>query len=160
MEKGGKNMGCFSILEENEGIEDQVLARLARLGLGAGNCLASSHPALLVLSPRAARNTWQLSMRCRTLLLPGDAPTQRWNLQAASAVSYGCGHRDTLTLSSREGPVLWAALQREVVTVQGHVVDRQEFPLNCPPGQSPLVSLAVAGTLLLMGAPPESLGPS
>ena len=123
MEKGGKNMGCFSILEENEGIEDQVLAR-------------------------------------RTLLLPGDSPTQRWNLQAASAVSYGSGHRDTLTLSSREGPVLWAALQREVVTVQGHVVERQEFPLNCSPGQSPLVSLAVAGTLLLMGAPPESLGPS
>ena len=41
--------------------------------------------------------------------------------QAASAVSYGVSPRDSLTISSREGGTLWAALQREVVTITGRV---------------------------------------
>ena len=79
-------------------------------------------------------------------------------LRAASAVSYGASPRDSLTLSSREGDTLWAALQRELVTVDGQVVERQEFPLRLEPGAGELPSLAAAGALLLLGVPPEELG--
>ena len=77
--------------------------------------------------------------------------------QAASAVSYGSGPKNTLTLSSREGRKLWLALQRELVTIQGQVVDRQEFPWILDHGASPQSALAVAGALLLLGVPPEQL---
>ena len=72
-------------------------------------------------------------------------------------VSYGPGPRDTLTLSSREGDLLWLALQREVVTVQGQVVERQEFPFRSTAAQPTQAALAVAGALLLLGVRPEHL---
>lgn len=65
--------------------------------------------------------------------------------------------RDTLTLSSREGDRLWLALQREVVTVQGQVVERQEFPFRSTAAQPTQAALAVAGALLLLGVRPEHL---
>jgi len=80
--------------------------------------------------------------------------------RAASAVSYGLSPRDSLTVSSRERGVLWAALQRELVTVDGRVVERQEFPLALEPGAEELSALAAAGALLLLGVPPEELGPA
>ena len=67
--------------------------------------------------------------------------------------------RDSLTISSREGGILWAALQRELVTVDGQVVERQEFPLALEPGEGELSALAAAGALLLLGVPPEELRP-
>ena len=79
-------------------------------------------------------------------------------LDPAAAVSYGTGPRDTLTLSSREGRQLWCAIQRELVTVEGRVVERQELPLRLPDHMSPLSVLAAAGALLLLGVPPEELG--
>ena len=78
--------------------------------------------------------------------------------RAASAVSYGVSPRDSLTISSREGDTLWAALQRELVTVDGRVVERQEFPLVLAPGEEELAALAAAGALLLLGVPPEEVG--
>ena len=75
----------------------------------------------------------------------------------ASAVSYGSSPRDSLTISSREGDRLWAALQRELVTLGGQVVERQEFPLPLGPDGRAMSDLAVAGALLLLGVPPEEL---
>ena len=66
--------------------------------------------------------------------------------------------KTSLTISSREGGRLWAALQRELVTVGGQVVERQEFPLTLAPGTKELPALAAAGALLLLGVPPEDLG--
>ena len=77
--------------------------------------------------------------------------------RAASAVSYGVSPRDSLTISSREENILWAALQRELVTVDGQVVERQEFPLTLRSGEEELSTLAAAGALLLLGVPPERL---
>lgn len=65
--------------------------------------------------------------------------------------------RDSLTISSREGDRLWAALQRELVTLGGQVVERQEFPLPLGPDGRAMSDLAVAGALLLLGVPPEEL---
>ena len=77
-------------------------------------------------------------------------------LRAASAVSYGASPKNSLTVSSRRGERLWAALQRELVTVEGRVVERQEFPVPFL-SHGELASLAVAGALLLLGVPPEEL---
>ena len=44
-----------------------------------------------------------------------------------------------------------------LLTVDGQVVERQEFPLALEPGREELPALAVAGALLLLGVPPEAL---
>lgn len=148
-------MECFQVLEAGEGIEQAILRVLSARGGLRGRCTGANHPALVVVSPRAAAGGIPLPGRCRTVLLPGG--TRCAPPQAASAVSYGASPRDSLTVSSREGGILWAALQREVVTVDGQVVERQEFPLCLGPGQEELPALAAAGGLLLLGVPPEEL---
>ena len=130
-------MGPFQVIEEQEGIEADILRRLARHGRSLGQIPTADHPALLVVSPRAAAHGDGRPERCRMALLPGDTTLPGWDLQAASAVSYGSGPKNTLTLSSREGRKLWLALQRELVTIQGQVVDRQEFPWMLDHGASP-----------------------
>lgn len=149
-------MELFQVIEDGEGIEGAILRALpARTG--QERRVSERHPALLVVSPKAAEQGIPLPRQCRTVLLPGEmggAP-----LQAASAVSYGVSPRDSLTISSREGELLWAALQRELVTVDGRVVERQEFPLALGPGEEELSALAAAGALLLLGVPPEELSP-
>ena len=151
-------MECLQVLEAGEGIERAILRGLSARGGLRGRCANGGHPALLVVSPRAAARGTRLPRQCRTVLLPGGmggVPPQ-----AASAVSYGASPRDSLTVSSREEGVLWAALQRELVTVDGQVVERQEFPVSLAPGEDELSALAAAGALLLLGLPPEKLGPT
>ena len=151
-------MECFQGLEAGEGIEAAMLRGRSRRGGLKGRCANGGHPALLVVSPGAASQGLRLPRQCRTVLLPGGmggVPPQ-----AASAVSYGPSPRDSLTVSSREGDRLWVALQREVVTVEGMVVERQEFPVTLPPGEEPLPVLAAAGALLLLGVPPEEVDQS
>ena len=148
-------MERFQVIEAGEGIEGAIRRGLtARRGRAR---VSAEHPALLVVSPGAARRRTALPAACRTVLLPGDAGELLKGLRAASAVSYGASPRDSLTISSREGNTLWAALQRELVTVEGQVVERQEFPLTLHPGEGELPALAVAGALLLLGVSPEEL---
>ncbi len=148
-------MECFQVLEAGEGIERAILRGLLARGGLRGRCAGADHPALVVVSPRAAARRLDLPRQCRTVLLPGEMGSVP--VRAASAVSYGTSPRDSLTLSSREGDTLWAALQRELVTVDGHVVERQEFPLCLEPGEEELPALAAAGALLLLGVTPEEL---
>ena len=146
-------MERFLVLERGEGIRRAVRAGLAAWGGGAAG------PAgLLVISPRAAGSGPLRLPPCRAVLLPGEGGGAPGELRAASAVSYGASPKNSLTVSSREGAHLWAALQRELVTVDGQVVERQEFSMPLLPGQGELPSLAVAGALLLLGVPPEELG--
>ena len=150
-------MECFRVVEAEEGIEGAIQRRLAARGGLRERCVWHSHPALLVVSPGAAARGLEMPNACRTVLLPGDAGSLLEGLRAASAVSYGPSLRDSLTVSSREGDRIWAALQRELVTVGGQVVERQEFPLDLERGESELSALAVAGALLLLGVSPEEL---
>ena len=149
-------MECFQVLEAGEGIEQAIMERLRSRGGLRGRCASADHPALLVVSPQAAVRGMELPRQCRTVLLPGG---MRGTLpQAASAVSYGTSPRDSLTISSRERDTLWAALQRELVTVDGRVVEQQEFPVSLGQGEEELSALAAAGALILLGVPPEKLG--
>lgn len=146
-------MELFQVIEDGEGIEDSILRGLSTW---PGRARRMNHPALLVVSPRAAERGLPLPERCRTVLLPGELDATP--LRAASAVSYGVSPRDSLTISSREdGTTLWIALQRELVTVDGRIVERQEFPLALKPEEQELSALAAAGALLLLGVPPEKL---
>lgn len=147
-------MELFQVIEDGEGIEGSILRALPTRS-GRGRRDSVSQPALLVVSPRAAERGLPLPERCRTVLLPGELGGVP--LRAASAVSYGVSPRDSLTVSSREGGALWVALQRELVTTDGQIVERQEFPLALKPGEDELPALAAAGALLLLGVPPEKL---
>ena len=146
-------MENFWVAEESEGIGEAVRRQL---GERDRRTAAGGSPWLLVVSPRAAERRRQLPTGCRTVLLPGGAGGLLSGLDPAAAVSYGTGPRDTLTLSSREGRQLWCAIQRELVTVEGRVVERQELPLRLPDHMSPLSVLAAAGALLLLGVPLRS----
>lgn len=84
-------MGCFEVLESGEGIQDEIARRLQDTGALACGWSSPSRPALLIISPQIAAKTPHLEGGCRTVLLPGDAPAEHWQLQAASAVSYGPG---------------------------------------------------------------------
>ena len=138
-----------------------ALGTLASLGLSALTLsmfqMDLSQMLALTFSPRAAGSGPLRLPPCRAVLLPGESGGAPGELRAASAVSYGLSPRDSLTLSSREGERLWCALQRELVTLDGAVVERQEFPVLPPPGLEPLSALAAAGALLLLGVPPERL---
>ena len=152
-------MAYFQVIEADEGIERRILQGLDARPKRRERRDSPAHPALLVVSPRVAARGVVLPRTCRTVLLPGEAG-ERTAIRAASAVSYGSSPRDSLTISSREEDRLWAALQREVVTVDGLVVERQEFPLPPVPEGETLPALAAAGALLLLGVPPEEVGRS
>ena len=151
-------MECFRVVEAEEGIERAIQRRLAARGGLRERCIWHRHPALLIVSPKAAARRMELPEACRTVLLPGDAGGLLEGIRAASAVSYGPSRRDSLTISSREGNRIWAALQRELVTVGGQVVERREFSLPTKETGEELAALAVAGALLLLGVPPGELG--
>ena len=69
-------MGCFQVFEDHEGIEADILRRLAGLGGRPEARSAGQRPALLVVSPRAALRG-PIAAACRTALL--IRPCQSWN---------------------------------------------------------------------------------
>lgn len=150
-------MECFQVVESDEGIERAILRGLSlQGGLGGRRC-SDRHPALVVVSPKAVLEGRALPKACRTVLLPGSGGEMLRELRAASAVSYGPSPRDSLTISSREENRMWATLQREVVTLEGHVVERQEFPIPLVRRGEEMPALAAAGALLLLGVPPREV---
>jgi hypothetical protein len=118
-----------------------------------------SHPAdlaqqrlkLLIISPSASGWAGAGILDCCTVLLPGRAGSLVRAMQVESAVSYGAGAKDTITLSSLEGNQICIAVQRELVTVAGGLVERQEMVIPFPEGESPEQFLAITGALLLLG---------
>lgn len=156
---GLKRVGIW---ERDEGILAAV-----RQGLGGERAdivlVGGAHPAdftagaldLLCISPAATGWAGANAVDCRMLLLPGTAGPLARGLLCACAVSYGTSPKDTLTFSSLEGTQICVALQRELVTLDGSVVEQQEFVLPFTPGQSPLPYLAAVGVGLLLGLPPE-----
>ena len=151
-------MECFQVIESEEGIEAAILRGLALQGGLSGQQCSERHPALLVLSPRAVLEGRTSPIVCRTVLLPGSDAEALRQVRAASAVSYGHSPRDSLTISSREENQMWATLQREIVTLQGHVVERQEFSIPLVRRGEEMSALAAAGALLLLGVPPGEVG--
>lgn len=159
-------MGRIGIWEKDEGVFRYVTESLSALGRNADVLLPARHPAeltarpleLLVISPGAIGWAGAEALNCRMVLLPGSAGPLARAFQAESAVSYGNSVKDTLTISSIEDDQLCVAIQRELVTVGGGVVEQQELVLPLPPAWEPLPYLAAVGTLLLLGVPAEKIG--
>lgn len=156
-------MCCVGIWETGEALTNAVGELLSTRGI---QVLCGDHPAplsaspldLLAVGPVAKGWAGAGAIRCPMVLLPGTAGPLARCLRAGCVVSYGTDHRDTLTFSSLEGAQIGLAVQRELVTLEGCVVERQELPLPLPEGFSPQLLLAAAGVLLLTGVPPETLG--
>ncbi len=124
--------------------------------------VAGPHPALfsegffdlLLIAPGASGWAGAGAIACRTALIPGSALPLTRILQAESAVSYGTSPKDTLTISSVEGRQICVALQRDVLTLAGTTLERQEFVLPFPAGEEPNLFLALTGARLLLTGKP------
>lgn len=140
-----------------------LAARLKdRLG-GAYRLLEGNHPApfagadLLVVAPDATGLAGLTVLNPRLALLPGGCVAACRRVRAASAVSYGLGYQNTLTLSSMTGDSVSVALQRELLTLSGRPVERQEWVLPMDPAlASPDHFLCLVGALLLLDRDPAS----
>ena len=159
------NLTRVGIWERREGIFDTVHAAL-RSRSEFAELLRGNHPAdftdgkldLLCISPSATGWAGANAVDCRMLLIPGDAGPLARGLCCSCAVSYGTSPKDTLTFSSLEGSQICVALQRELVTLGGEIVEQQELVLPFTPEKSPLPYLAAVGILLLLGVPTEEFG--
>ena len=153
---------CVGFWETAPSLSAGLEGILARMGI---QLVRGRHPAqlaaarldLLAIAPDAAGWAGAGAISCRMVLLPGGTGAPAQGLRVPCAVSYGSSPRDSLTLSSLEGDRLCLAVQRELITLDGCVVDRQEIPLALPPGQSAQTVLARAGVLLLAGTAPARL---
>jgi len=74
---------------------------------------------------------------------------------AKQIISYGLEQNCTVTLSSHTPEGCMLALRRDIVTLGGTHIERQEIAL--PPLTDPEQRLGICGTLLAAGCPPESL---
>ena len=150
-ERGG-HMADFAVLEQGESLARRLVARLGP-AVDAGE-----KPALLVVAPGVCLTQELGPLECGTVLLPGGGTHLMELVHARNAVSYGPSGRDTITLSSREGERAWVSVQRELVRLDGTVLERQEVAVRVPTDMETMQMLALAGALLLMGVEPEELG--
>lgn len=137
----------------------ELLERLSARLEGRFQFFGGDHPAhfaqrlpdLLIIAPDAAGLAGAGVIRPRVALLPGDNLALARGVRAASAVSYGLGRQNTLTLSSMEAGNVAVCLQRALLTLSGRSVERQEWVLPLDPAvQSPESLLCLAGALLLL----------
>ncbi len=161
-------MRRVGVWERGEGLCDALKEDLKRGTSNEAGLFRGRHPAelnvgtldLLVVSPRATGWAGAGSVNCRLVLLPGSAAPMARGMHVEGAVSYGTGPKNTITLSSLGESTICLAIQRELVTVNGNVVERQELVLPYPAGlASPDLFMARVGALLLLGVQPQS-GPS
>ena len=159
-------MRRVGVWERNEGLCEALGENLRKSGLARPALFCGRHPAelagadldLLVVSPGATGWAGAASVSCRLVLLPGSAGPLARGMHVEGAVSYGTGPKDTITLSSLEGDKICLAIQRELVTVEGGVVERQELVLPYPAGrESPDLFMAQVGALLLLGSGTSTL---
>lgn len=112
---------------------------------------------LLAISPTAVTEVAAPLPPCRLLLLPGTEVSLLRHCVASCVMSYGASHKDSLTISSLDPPTISLAILRELPTLTGGIVERQElqFPLR---GKEPALSLLfLVGLLLVLGLPAEEL---
>ncbi len=149
-------MDEIGVWSAETGLADRLAARLD----GRFAFLPGSHPAtfaghdlaLLIISPTATGLAGAGVIQPRTALLPGGNPALARQVSAPAAVSYGLGRQNTLTLSSLEGGTVSLALQRELTTLSGQLLEPQEWVLPFDRAAlTPEEFLCLTGALLLCG---------
>ncbi|SMC76748.1 hypothetical protein [Papillibacter cinnamivorans] len=169
-------MRCFAVAQlECEALSEVIRAYLENCPVvsekkSGGICMAAGrelglllrqNPELVIFSRHWGDKTNSETgdpIHCGAALIPGvHASSVGARIRTKSAVSYGMSPRDTITLSSINDTQTVVALQRELVTLDGAVLERQELPLKRPlPGSADDLMAAVGG-LLLLGVSPERL---
>ena len=150
------------------GIEALISSRLRELHANGENItltvygkgsISSGHKAnLLVISSQAGRFHESLpAIACDILLIPGMASKKASSLQPSLVVSYGMSIKDSVTLSSIEKSSLVLSLQRELPTILGHSLERQDIPVSCRDHLSHEDAMAALTTLLILGISPAHL---
>ena len=115
-------------------------------GGGLGGERIQTDLCLLMPGGREKRDVPPIS--CRALLMPAEMEIH--NIDADYAVSYGMNGKDTVTVSSIDDEECVVALQRELVTLCGAVLERQEIPIHNTQGLEKEELLAAVGTALLL----------
>lgn len=121
-----------------------------------GAHFAGQELSLLIISPTAVGLAGIGILDPRLALIPGENVALARRVRALSAVSYGLGPQNTLTFSSLEPSAVSLALQREIHTLSGTLVERQEWVLPYDGLQRPDAFLCQMGALLLLGQEPET----
>jgi len=116
-----------------------------------------------------ARHSVEGEMPDAVLVMPGqtvdeplEAPTviapSECRAKTKQFITYGAGPKDTVTFSSVSGDYQILALQREIVTLGGVRLERQDIPL--PPNNRPHRTLALCALMLTTGVEPASMAES
>jgi len=119
------------------------------------DCLSGAYDLFVV-----GRSGWEHfsdlpKIRCRALLVPGNISGQTIaGIQSKWVVSYGLSGKDSITVSSLEKDMAVLALQRELMTLQNQVIERQELPVRLPDESNSEEVMAAYGSLLLLGGIP------
>jgi hypothetical protein len=111
---------------------------------------------LIIIPPNWHREDYTMKEDCAVLLIPDSATEIIGYFGAECVVSYGMSEKSTITLSSISEHETVVALQREVPTIHGEILERQELKLKRAgiPEES---LLAIVGVLLVTGTAPEKL---
>jgi hypothetical protein len=156
-------MDTIAILERRPTLSAFLARRLPQWMKGWGEVLplgdlpSGQVPDLLVVSPDLVGPP-PAGTACRVLLVPGRLAPLAWEIPAQWAVSYGSSPRDSLSFSSFGEKAMGLALQRELVTLRGTRLERQEIMLPCCGCRAPLHLVACAGVQLLVGVEPGKVG--
>ena len=112
----------------------------------------------VVLSSEIDISSVPPDLSCRVLLLPGSGePAVFSQIPSKWAVSFGLSGKDSITVSSLAPDFAVLSLQRELVALDGQVIEQQEIPLLMPHATSAPGLMALYGSLLLLGVAPERI---
>jgi len=149
-ELGGRITESLELMLDNTPDFDRVLVTRT----DKANCLKGYYDFIAVSGQAADTETWSRcqKVRCGILLVPGRCAGGAAGVCSPECiVAYGMSARDTITLSSIEEKSAVVALQREMLTLERIVLDRQEIPVKYDPFMSPEELMVVVGSLLIMG---------
>lgn len=157
-------MADVGVWADSEGLFRRLRARLSRevfLRRAAHpSVFALNPPEVLLIAPDAKALAGAGAIRSAVALLPGGYPPLGRAVRSGEAVSYGLGRKNTLTFSSLAGDSVSLALQRDIITRSGRVVEAQEWVLPRPAdGITPAEFLCYQGALLLLDQLPEAIAP-
>lgn len=149
-ELGGRITGRLELMLDSAPDFDRVLVTRT----DKADCLEGYYDFIAVSGQVADMETWGRCQkaRCGILLVPGRCAGGAAQVFSPECiVAYGMSARDTITLSSIEEKNAVVALQRELLTLERRVLDRQEIPVKVFSSISPEEIMVVVGSLLIMG---------
>ncbi len=113
---------------------------------------------LIVIPPKSAMDEGEKNPQsCKILLIPDTGTELLGFYDADCVVSYGLSEKSTISPSSISDYETVISLQRELPTLDGEIIERQEISLRRPEGLIEESFLAVVGMFLINGVPPEKL---